>query len=768
MIKNLWQNRRSVILSWLLSYLSILLLPILISVFVYQESSKALEGEIHRANEALLSQVRENIDNQLDSITRLNSEITWHTKVQDLMFTDKLGKNDYQFSLYQIVQELRKFKTPYAQITNYYVYYSPGDVVLSPEVMRSSKEMYDEFHKDSAFSYEAWMAMLHNQYSGFIPLTYRDERGSTRQSIAYVTHLSSKEKEKPEGTVVIYIDSDKLLHAVQNVQLFNGGEVLLLDQENRALLSSKGETYKEQDSETYFIHSKFPGLTYVTTVPSNLVWQKAIKVRNFTIFSIFLSIFGGGLLTYFFLRRNYNPISRIVQTFRDKSDVSIDTGHNEFQFIQHMISNTLTEKEQVNVRLMQQNYLLRSNFMTRLLKGRLENQISLEDSLTAYRMQFDNEYFAVLLFYVEANDVFFDTINGSETDKLKLLQFIVTNVVEEIINTKHTGYMTEMDDMLACIINFNSKGRDEDLSELRQIASQAQQFLKNKYKIDLTVSISSVHTSIAGITSAYKESVDAMEYKLILGDKEILSFDEIRKETLADITDGYYYPLQLEQHLINFMKIGDYDKAKEALDDIIERNLKNNPISVSLARCLMFDLVSTMVKALHEIGDVLNVSHVMSLERIEKLTECESIQDMHVQLTRMLKEVCDITLDKRKSNQLQSRQNELDELSQSMIDYIREQYHNVNLNITMIGDRFQMRPTYLSRLFKEQTGEGLLDYINKVRIEKAKELIMNQKLTMHEISTLVGFSESNTFIRTFKKHEGVTPGKFKEISVHLS
>ncbi|UKS27653.1 hypothetical protein LOZ80_01500 [Paenibacillus sp. HWE-109] len=228
------------------------------------------------------------------------------------------------------------------------------------------------------------------------------------------------------------------------------------------------------------------------------------------------------------------------ETLKADSADRLHEGSNEFQFIQHMISNTVNEKEQVKVRLKQQNYLLRSNFMNRLLKGRLDNQIPIEDALPAFEMHFDSEHYAVLLFYVEANELFFSSIDGkSENEKSRLLQFIVANVVEEIINARHIGYMTEIDDMLACIINFRDTEQAGGLTELRQMAGEAQQFLKNKFKIELTVSISNIHTSIVNLSIAYKESVDAMEYKLIMGRKEIISFNEIQNEALGEIPPDY-------------------------------------------------------------------------------------------------------------------------------------------------------------------------------------------------------------------------------------
>ncbi|MBA2938742.1 AraC family transcriptional regulator [Paenibacillus sp. CGMCC 1.16610] len=785
MLNSIWMKRRSVILTWLFSYVAILLLPILIGVFVYRESNAALEDEIHRANDALLKQVREIMDNEFESVLRLNTEITWNTKIQDLMYTNKLKRDDYQYSLYQVAMDFKLYKTFYPQITDFYVYYSMGDTGLMPGLVRSGKDVYEQVHNSPNFSYQDWLSMLTSRKEpSFVPMVYRSLSGSMHQSIAHISYFASNTDTKPEGAVVILVDESKLLTALQNVQLFNGGEVLVLNKENQILLSSletnqqpvltnqfasdeQGffhETYNGQDSVFYYISSKKTNLKFVTIMPSALVWQKANNVRWITYISIVLSILGGSLLTFFFLKKNYNPIRQLILTFKGESNEQLNDGSNEFQFIQHMISNTVNEKEQANIRLKQQNHLLRSNFMNRLLKGRVDNQIPIEDALPAFEMHFDSDEFAVLLFYVEANELFFSSISGkNDHEKAKLLQFIVSNVVEDIMNTKHIAYMTEIDDMLACMINFRDSGQAGRLAELRQMTEEAQQFLKMKFQIELTVSISNIHPSIVDLSIAYKESVDAMEYKLIMGRKEIISFHEIQNEALNEIPQGYYYPLQVEQQLINFLKIGEYDRAKETLDTIVDRNLKINQISLPLARCLMFDLVSTMVKALHEIGDTQEESSGGSLKEIEKLTACETMQDMHEQLTEMLKEVCSNNLAKRKSTLIQIRHHDLETLAQNIVSFIQENYHDADMNISLIGLRFDMKSTYLSKLFREQTGEGLLDYINKVRIVKAKELIENQNITLNEIASLVGFSDVNALIRIFKKYEGVTPGKYKEM-----
>lgn len=83
------------------------------------------------------------------------------------------------------------------------------------------------------------------------------------------------------------------------------------------------------------------------------------------------------------------------------------------------------------------------------------------------------------------------------------------------------------------------------------------------------------------------------------------------------------------------------------------------------------------------------------------------------------------------------------------------------MNITMIGEAFGLTPSYLSKLFKAQTGEALLDTINRTRLEEAKKLLMQHDVPIADIARSVGYSDINTFNRIFKKFEGITPGKYK-------
>ena len=85
-----------------------------------------------------------------------------------------------------------------------------------------------------------------------------------------------------------------------------------------------------------------------------------------------------------------------------------------------------------------------------------------------------------------------------------------------------------------------------------------------------------------------------------------------------------------------------------------------------------------------------------------------------------------------------------------------------SLNVAMIAEAFNLNATYLSRYFKEETGENLLSYVNRYRIEQAKKLLDTTDETVTVIASQTGFINIASLIRTFKKYEGITPGQYKE------
>ncbi len=99
---------------------------------------------------------------------------------------------------------------------------------------------------------------------------------------------------------------------------------------------------------------------------------------------------------------------------------------------------------------------------------------------------------------------------------------------------------------------------------------------------------------------------------------------------------------------------------------------------------------------------------------------------------------------------------------QRVIQYVEEHYADSNLNISTIAEGMERNPKYISRVFKEETQEGIRDYMNRLRVKKAKALIKSGRFTLEQISEMVGYASLKTFRRAFQKETGLTPAGYRD------
>jgi len=102
-------------------------------------------------------------------------------------------------------------------------------------------------------------------------------------------------------------------------------------------------------------------------------------------------------------------------------------------------------------------------------------------------------------------------------------------------------------------------------------------------------------------------------------------------------------------------------------------------------------------------------------------------------------------------------------LRDKIIDYVRDNYSDSNLCLNSIAVMFSVTPSYITRYFKDQTGYPLIQYVDMLRLEKAKELLKESDLRLKELVSKIGYIDETNFIRKFKKSEGLTPIQYRNL-----
>ncbi len=98
---------------------------------------------------------------------------------------------------------------------------------------------------------------------------------------------------------------------------------------------------------------------------------------------------------------------------------------------------------------------------------------------------------------------------------------------------------------------------------------------------------------------------------------------------------------------------------------------------------------------------------------------------------------------------------------EAAVHYIEIHLHE-KITLESVADAAGLSPCHLSRIFKQETGMSMVDYVQKERVEAAKHMLIYSDYTLAAVSQYLNFSTQSYFIRIFKKYVGITPGQYRK------
>ena len=119
-------------------------------------------------------------------------------------------------------------------------------------------------------------------------------------------------------------------------------------------------------------------------------------------------------------------------------------------------------------------------------------------------------------------------------------------------------------------------------------------------------------------------------------------------------------------------------------------------------------------------------------------------------------------LDSERKATIQEKSNAQSGLCKNIMDYVTENYCDSSLSLDQIGEALGVHKNFVSKLFKEVYGEKLFSHVEKIRVQKACELLHSSALKIEELALAVGYTSGSSFRRAFKKVKGVSPAEYRD------
>lgn len=213
------------------------------------------------------------------------------------------------------------------------------------------------------------------------------------------------------------------------------------------------------------------------------------------------------------------------------------------------------------------------------------------------------------------------------------------------------------------------------------------------------------------------------------------------------------YPYDKEKLLIYAIKSGNEADAKRYLNEILGYIFFASA-DIDEVKLRSYELTVLISRAALDGGADEAAIYRNSPKYIARFLSLDSIDDVCEKLTEMLR---DFTLETFKTGESKHAA-----IITGVVSYIRNNYmHRITLDGT--AAHVYLSPSYLSKIFKDEMQTTFNAYLNSVRIEKSKTILLSNTLSISEVSDLVGFADQSYFNKVFKKYVGVTPKKYRDM-----
>jgi len=213
------------------------------------------------------------------------------------------------------------------------------------------------------------------------------------------------------------------------------------------------------------------------------------------------------------------------------------------------------------------------------------------------------------------------------------------------------------------------------------------------------------------------------------------------------------YPLDKERELLTKISMGDKSGAQRILNDILGYVYFSTGSDFDIIKARSQELVVMLSRGAMEGGADIQEIFGLNHHYLSDIRNLKSVDELSVWLSNILARFTDCVFNL-------SEIRHKDVIFQA-ITYIRRHYTQ-HISLDDVAKHVHLNASYLSRVFKEEMQTNFVSYVNNLRVEIGKKLLLDSSVPLLEVAGMVGFDEQSYFTKVFKKITGITPGKFRE------
>ncbi len=752
-------KRSSIFRNFVISYLLVFIIPLII-IFgsLYKKNIKILENEILNSDYTILNNYKVLLDEKLNRAKHICYSLDnnrylnrWVRTEEEFTIADKLDALNF-------INDVSRSIAANSFIDGIYVYSRNSDFTISNSNTSTKLDRYEDIHKIryEKVTLKEWHDIMNMKHNGtIISFPIINNVKNSTNSLYFIQSLPLISNSKTDATVVINFNLDfiKINNREKQLLLIKSNNDIIFSTNNKNSInynyndftSPSGSFTSNKQLISYVKTTEMDGVFIITT-PKKVFFKKINNQKYIAWFTLFLCIIVGGVMTFYFTSRNYNPIKTLLsltKRYESAKNIDIDKDYN-LTDIGTSLLDAIDELAKYENYYVEEEKKNKEITLLELISTNNTDIEKISNQLNLLNVKFTSKNLVMIMIRITDFDNNFLQPNPKEKNN-NGNQYIKTynNLLNELTANEKEKLIIDNKKTVLLIINHDN--------DIRNRLKYAQNFMRENYAVDSQISISKNYSSISYLPQMYKEVAEITEYFKLTGSVDIVSFNElITVTTIKSLEQTHISEINT---LTTYLHEGEFNKALTTLDLIFNKYFFDEVNSPQIIRIRMFSLINNIITTLLTL-EVPNIDKfIEELQPFVRILKCNNSIMLYNEIKKIIGET--ILFFEKEENNINLV------LKNDIIKLVDNHYKNPNINVSFISNATGRSLDYISRYFKSMTNIGLLDYIHKKRITEAKKLLESDK-TISQISKELGYSNSDSFIRVFKKFESVTPGQYKK------
>ncbi|WP_458120965.1 helix-turn-helix domain-containing protein [Paenibacillus sp. Z6-24] len=500
--------------------------------------------------------------------------------------------------------------------------------------------------------------------------------------------------------------------------------------------------YVELNGQSYMANQTFSDVTgwrLVSLVPTEQLLKNVKLARNMMLLLSLISILIGCAAIYSYSYAAFRPLRRINRLLHPEDPDGSRQSLYDLEPVIHKLVGDFHSKALVAERSLPE-------LQTKYVQDVLHRNIGPQEMHSKWGQYFQDWQPGPSVILVLSIDRYSEwSAAYSESDRM-LLKYALNNMMAEILQPhwRTVGITGEQDSFIWMVQSRLAHASEERRTQLQQDVQRMMTIASEHLRLSLSAGIGTEMPHISEAPASHQEAAAALSRRLYLGYGAIHWPDHEVHMTQDGLPDDSW-----RRELLHGVEQGDSETAMVWLHRWCEEVRVHQP-SPSAVRLLIHRLLEQLMdnaarQHLSLPPDMVNYHH--------HLLSTMNLDDMEQLCARTITHL---------TGQMDIQRSSREHLLVEAIKQYMQQHLSENIGLPDVAEHVQLSVSSVSALFKEQTGSTVYDYLTRLRLDHACELLRDSNLRIADIAAQVGYQNENSFIRTFRKHKSITPGKYRE------